>query len=101
MAGLATDVDLVVRAVTVDGIQGLFGRVEDKKVLAGSFVVKPNDWNAELLGEDGDYDLGRLQSLFLFSRSDTIYGGTNQIQRDIVGNAQLLPDLRGSGGHEG
>ncbi len=27
----------------------------------------------------------RLQRLFLFSRSDTIYAGTNQVQRNIIG----------------
>jgi alkylation response protein AidB-like acyl-CoA dehydrogenase len=45
--------------------------------------------DAELLGDGGDYDLGRLQSLFLFSRSDTIYGGTNQIQRNIIAERGL------------
>ena len=32
---------------------------------------------------DGD-DLSPLQSLFLFSRSDTIYGGSNEVQRNII-----------------
>lgn len=44
---------------------------------------------AELLGGGGGYDLSRLQSLFLFSRSDTIYGGTNQIQRNIIAERGL------------
>ena len=30
------------------------------------------------------YELNRLQSLFLFTRSDTIYGGSNEIQRNII-----------------
>jgi alkylation response protein AidB-like acyl-CoA dehydrogenase len=34
-----------------------------------------------------DYD--SLQRLFLFSRSDTIYGGSNEIQRDIVARRML------------
>ncbi len=38
-------------------------------------------------GADGDYS--RLQRLFLFSRSDTIYAGTNQIQRNIIGERAL------------
>jgi alkylation response protein AidB-like acyl-CoA dehydrogenase len=39
--------------------------------------------------EQGEYDLSRLQSLFLFTRSDTIYGGTNQIQRNIISERAL------------
>lgn len=39
--------------------------------------------------EHSDYDLSRLQSLFLFTRSDTIYGGTNQIQRNIIAERAL------------
>ena len=38
-------------------------------------------------GEDDDYS--RLQRLFLFSRSDTIYAGTNQIQRNLIGERAL------------
>jgi alkylation response protein AidB-like acyl-CoA dehydrogenase len=33
--------------------------------------------------------LTRLQSLFLFVRSDTIYGGSNQIQRNIIAERGL------------
>ena len=32
----------------------------------------------------GPYELTRLQSMYLFTRSDTIYGGTNQVQRNII-----------------
>ncbi len=35
------------------------------------------------------YELSRLQSLFLFSRADTIYGGTNQVQRNIIAERAL------------
>jgi len=35
------------------------------------------------------YALNRLQSLYLFTRADTIYGGTNQIQRNIIAERAL------------
>ncbi|MFT5576829.1 MAG: alkylation response protein AidB-like acyl-CoA dehydrogenase [Bermanella sp.] len=35
------------------------------------------------------YELTRLQSLYLFVRSDTIYGGTNEIQRNIIAERGL------------
>ena len=53
---------------------------------------------AELL-EAAPYELNRLQSLFLFTRADTIYGGTNQIQRNIIAERALgMPkEPRGQG----
>ena len=43
---------------------------------------------AEIL-EDAPYALSRLQSLFLFTRADTIYGGSNEIQRNIIAERAL------------
>lgn len=43
---------------------------------------------AEMLAS-GPYDLTRLQSMYLFVRSDTIYGGTNEIQRNIIAERGL------------
>ncbi len=53
--------------------------------------------DAGLLCDDGDdphsvvrrYNLSASQRLFLFTRSDTIYGGSNQIQRNIIGERAL------------
>ena len=48
----------------------------------------------EILAEDatvvGDgYALGPLQRAFLLSRAETIYGGSSQIQRNIIGERLL------------
>jgi alkylation response protein AidB-like acyl-CoA dehydrogenase len=39
--------------------------------------------------DQGPYELSAAQRLFLFTRSDTIYGGSDQIQRNIIGERAL------------
>jgi acyl-CoA dehydrogenase len=45
--------------------------------------VAPEDRHGE------GYELTALQRLFLFTRSDTIYAGSNEIQRNIIGERAL------------
>ncbi|MEY3362033.1 MAG: hypothetical protein RL531_1752 [Actinomycetota bacterium] len=41
------------------------------------------------LADGAPYDLSLAQRIFLFTRSDTIYGGSNQIQRNVIGERAL------------
>lgn len=55
-------------------------------------VLGPEATLAEQTATDpgeSNYELTALQRLFLFTRSDTIYAGSNQIQRNIIGERAL------------
>lgn len=67
-------------------------------VLGPEATVLPETANAGQHGASNDgndsrdihgYELGELQRVFLFTRADTIYGGANQIQRNIIGERAL------------
>ncbi len=45
--------------------------------------------DSEIRPEGEGYALSPLQRLFLFTRSDTIYGGTNQVQRNQIAERAL------------
>ncbi|MVO86096.1 acyl-CoA dehydrogenase [Streptomyces sp. p1417] len=47
-------------------------------------AVGPTDWRA-----DAPYELDAAQRLFLFSRADTVYGGSDEIQRNIIAERVL------------
>lgn len=46
--------------------------------------VGPVDWSVT-----APYELDAFQHLFLFSRADTIYGGSDQVQRTIIAERVL------------
>ena len=43
----------------------------------------------DVLGPAATLDVAPLQRVFLFSRADTIYAGSNEIQRNIIGERAL------------
>jgi alkylation response protein AidB-like acyl-CoA dehydrogenase len=45
--------------------------------------------NGEACADNSGYGLNDFQRSFLFARSETIYGGSNQIQRNIIGERVL------------
>ncbi|MFI8892022.1 acyl-CoA dehydrogenase family protein [Streptomyces paradoxus] len=53
-------------------------------VRGAAATVGPADWSAAT-----PYELDASQHLFLFSRADTIYGGSDQIQRTIIAERVL------------
>ncbi len=58
----------------------------------GELAVDVLGADAGLCAEGSDpsaYELSDAQKLFLFTRSDTIYGGSNQVQRNIIGERAL------------
>ncbi|MFC7306285.1 acyl-CoA dehydrogenase family protein [Streptomyces monticola] len=46
--------------------------------------VGPYDWS-----EERAYELDAMQRLFLFTRADTIYGGSDEVQRNIIAERVL------------
>jgi alkylation response protein AidB-like acyl-CoA dehydrogenase len=56
----------------------------------GLWHKKLGELAMDILGPEGEIaGVNELQSLFLFSRADTIYGGTSQIQRNIIAERAL------------
>nr|WP_180218314.1 acyl-CoA dehydrogenase family protein [Streptomyces albus] len=49
------------------------------RVRGAAAALGPHDWSPQR-----PYELDALQRLFLFSRADTLYGGSDEIQRDIL-----------------
>jgi len=58
-------------------------------VLGPSGETSPGEAAFDNAWSGGAHQLGALTEMFLFSRADTIYGGTNQIQRNLIAERAL------------
>jgi alkylation response protein AidB-like acyl-CoA dehydrogenase len=71
------------------------GAASVSKLVWATWHQRLGELAMDVLGADGTlaeafpYELSDLQRLALFSRSDTIYGGSNEIQRNIVAERVL------------
>ncbi|WP_200307219.1 acyl-CoA dehydrogenase family protein [Streptomyces adelaidensis] len=54
------------------------------EVRGAGAVVGPREWSAKT-----PYEIDPFQQLFLFSRADTIYGGSDEVQRTIIAERVL------------
>ena len=73
------------------------------KIYWASWHRDLGDLAMDVMGADAEImkngEFGALQKTYLFARADTIYGGTNQIQRNIIAERALgMPkEPRGGG----
>jgi alkylation response protein AidB-like acyl-CoA dehydrogenase len=90
----------IMRYNTLRSLSGIDGPVAPPeasiaKLYWGSWHRRLGELALSVLGpaatilDDGEYALNEFQRSFLFSRSETIYGGSNQIQRNIIGERVL------------
>jgi alkylation response protein AidB-like acyl-CoA dehydrogenase len=81
------------RSMAAKGVPGPEASIS--KLFWGSWHRDLGNLYIDVLGPDGliadgsPYELSLEQKLFLFSRSDTIYGGSNEIQRNVLGERVL------------
>ena len=65
------------------------------KLYWAGFHRRLGELAVDVLGPDAavasaaPYELSPAQRLFLFTRADTIYGGSNEIQRNVIGERVL------------
>lgn len=77
------------------GSEGLSGAALTYKVHWSKWHQKFTELAMDILGEAAeisdspDYEYGLLPSAYLAARSDSIYGGTNQIQRNLMAERAL------------
>jgi alkylation response protein AidB-like acyl-CoA dehydrogenase len=90
----------IMRLNTLRSLSGVDGPVAPPeasiaKLYWGSWHRRLGELAMSVLGtastvlDAGGYELNDFQRSFLFSRAETIYGGSNQIQRNIIGERVL------------
>ena len=62
------------------------GEVAMDAMGAGAMLTR---YSAADEGDAGDLEMSPEHKLFFFSRSDTLYGGSNEIQRNVIGERAL------------
>lgn len=79
------------RSMSVDGVPGPEASIS--KLFWGTWHRDLAELMIDVMGVDGIADesdaIGLEQQLFLFTRADTIYGGSNEIQRNIIAERAL------------
>jgi alkylation response protein AidB-like acyl-CoA dehydrogenase len=75
-----------------EGSQGVEANIA--KLLWAPWHQRLGELTMDIMGADGtvvgaSYELSDAQRLFLFTRADTIYGGSNEIQRNIIAERGL------------
>ncbi|MGF7151700.1 alkylation response protein AidB-like acyl-CoA dehydrogenase [Sphingomonas zeicaulis] len=89
-AGLKIMRHAALRSLSAEGGRGLAGEALTHKIYWATWHRALGELAMDVLGQAGEVaDLGSegvppLADLFLSSRADTIYGGTNQIQRNLI-----------------
>ena len=81
------------RSMSARGVPGPEASIS--KLFWGTWHRELGNLGLDLLGAEGligetlPYELTLEQKLFLFSRADTIYGGSNEIQHNVLGERVL------------
>ena len=92
-AGLRTMRSYALATMDVEGGRQAAGKDSVSKLLWANWHRDLGEIAMDVLGQEGltltDGDFDEWQRLYLFSRSDTIYGGSNEIQRNIIAERVL------------
>jgi alkylation response protein AidB-like acyl-CoA dehydrogenase len=91
--GLRTMRSYALATMAVEGGRQAAGKDSVSKLLWANWHRELGEIAMEVLGREGltltDGDFDEWQRLYLFSRADTIYGGSNEIQRNIIAERVL------------